>query len=81
LGIRATYSLIYSIDHSPSINPITGAFAVKLILVFLVQLIAVLLLIARSWFSRDIARNHLARDEPSQLQIVEHGDVEVAAVK
>jgi hypothetical protein len=49
--------------------------------VFLVQLIAVLLLIARSWFSRDIARNHLARDEPSQLQIVEHGDVEVAAVK
>ena len=44
--VRAVYSVAYAFDHNAKINPTTGDFGVKLVLVFMVPLIAVLLLIA-----------------------------------
>lgn len=52
--IRAAYTLVYSFDHSPSVSPVTGTFAVKFVLIFLVQLLAVLCLIAGGLVTRFI---------------------------
>jgi hypothetical protein len=68
IGIRAVYSMVFAFDHSPSVSPITGNFAIKLILVVLVQLIAVLFMIQGSWISRGIVREHSVRYEPLQRQ-------------
>ncbi|KAK4934829.1 hypothetical protein LTR10_023997 [Elasticomyces elasticus] len=56
IGIRAVYSVVYAFDHSASVNPITGKFAIKLILVFLVQLLAVMALLAAGFLTRNIAK-------------------------
>jgi hypothetical protein len=53
-AIRATYGIVYSFDHSPTVNPVTGAFAVKLVLIFLVQLLAVLALVIGGIMTRNI---------------------------
>ena len=80
IGIRTIYSFVFSVDHSPSINPVTGKFAVKLVLVFLVQLIAVAFLIAGSWVSRDIARSHPVSYAPVPAQgYPNQDDVELIA--
>jgi hypothetical protein len=55
VGVRSVYSVVYAFDHSPSVNPITGGFAIKLVLVFLVQLIAVVALLAVGFLTRNIA--------------------------
>lgn len=52
--IRAIYSIVYSFDTSPSVNPITGVFAVKFILIFLVQLLATLSLVVGGIMTRNI---------------------------
>jgi hypothetical protein len=51
---RAVYSVVYSFDPSPSVNPITGVFAVKLVLIFLVQLLATLCLVVGGAMTRNI---------------------------
>ncbi|KAI1608955.1 hypothetical protein EDD37DRAFT_612258 [Exophiala viscosa] len=56
IGIRAVYSVVYAFDHSASVNPITGKFAIKLILVFMVQLLAVMALLATGFLTRYIAK-------------------------
>jgi hypothetical protein len=53
-GIRAIYSVVYAFDTSPAVNPITGVFAVKFVLVFLVQLLAVLFLAVGGIVTRNI---------------------------
>jgi len=53
-AIRATYGIVYSFDHSSTVNPVTGAFAVKLVLIFLVQLLAVLALVIGGIMTRNI---------------------------
>ncbi|KAL6240832.1 hypothetical protein RBB50_012247 [Rhinocladiella similis] len=58
VGARCIYSVVYAFDHSPSVNPITGSFAIKVILVFLVQLVAVVALLIVGFVTRDIARDH-----------------------
>jgi hypothetical protein len=52
--IRATYGIVYSFDHSSTVNPVTGVFAVKLVLIFLVQLLAVLALVIGGVMTRNI---------------------------
>jgi len=58
VGIRAVYSVVYAFDHSPAVNPITGGFAIKFILIFLVQLITVMLLLSVGFLTRDIVSQH-----------------------
>jgi hypothetical protein len=60
-AIRAIYSVVYSFDSSPTINPITGVFAVKLVLIVLVQLLAVLFLVVGGLMARNI------RDEDKSI--------------
>jgi hypothetical protein len=52
--IRATYGIVYSFDHSSTVNPVTGVFAVKFVLIFLVQLLAVLALVIGGVMTRNI---------------------------
>jgi hypothetical protein len=52
--IRATYGIVYSFDHSSTVNPVTGVFAVKLVLIFLVQLLAVIALVIGGIMTRKI---------------------------
>ena len=40
IGVRTCYTVTYAFDHSPSVSPLTASFAIKFVLVFLVQLIA-----------------------------------------
>jgi len=55
VGIRSIYSVVYTFDHSSTaLNPVTGSFAVKLILVVLVQLLAAAALIVGGYRARDI---------------------------
>jgi hypothetical protein len=54
ITIRAIYSVVYSFDTSPSVNPITGVFAVKLVLIFLVQLLATLCIVVGGVMTRNI---------------------------
>ena len=53
-AVRATYGIVYSFDHSSTVNPVTGVFAVKLVLIFLVQLLAVLALVIGGIMTRNI---------------------------
>lgn len=52
--IRATYGIVYSFNHSSTVSPITGVFAVKLVLIFLVQLLAVIALVIGGIMTRNI---------------------------
>jgi hypothetical protein len=51
---RAVYSVVYSFDASPCVNPITGVFAVRIVLIFLVQLLATLCLVVGGAMTRNI---------------------------
>lgn len=54
IGARAIYTVVYAFDHSRSINVFTGTFVIKLVLVFLVQLLAVLTLLVVGFMTRHI---------------------------
>ena len=55
VGVRALYGVVYSFDHNDAtLNPVTGSFAVKLVLIVLVQLLAVMSLVAGAWKTKDI---------------------------
>ncbi|OQV04422.1 hypothetical protein CLAIMM_09308 [Cladophialophora immunda] len=58
IGVRAIYSVVYAFDHAKSLSPFTGTFAVKFVLIFLVQLIAVLFLLAVAFVTRNILIDH-----------------------
>jgi hypothetical protein len=45
-GARVVYGFIYAFGHDPKLSPISGVFVVKFVLIFLVQLLAVICLIA-----------------------------------
>ncbi|KAF4948542.1 hypothetical protein FSARC_13714 [Fusarium sarcochroum] len=51
--IRVVHSMTYAFERVPSMDPIMGVFAVKLILIFLTQLAVVLSLVAGGWLSKD----------------------------
>lgn len=54
IGVRAVYAVVYAFDHSSSLNPVTGEFAVKLVFIFLVQLAAVVLLLVQGAITRHL---------------------------
>ena len=54
--VRAIYSVVYAFDSSPGLNPIGGPFAVKIVMIFLVQLLAALLVVYRGIVTRNIRR-------------------------
>jgi hypothetical protein len=62
VGVRAVYSVVYAFDHSASVSPITGIFVFKFIFVFLVQIIAVMLLLAVGLLTRNIFFEHQRED-------------------
>lgn len=67
--IRAIYSVVYSFDTSPSVNPITGVFAVKFILIFLVQLLATLCLVVGGVMTRNIRiENESVLSDPAYVR-------------
>ena len=59
--VRAVYTVLYSFDRSPKVSPVTGTFAVKVVLIFLVQLIATLCLTVGGVVTRFI------RDEDREM--------------
>lgn len=65
VGVRAVYSVVYAFDHSTSVNPITGKFAIKLILVFVVQFLAVLALLSAGFLMRNMLKATLAQRRTS----------------
>lgn len=51
--IRLTYHLVYAFNQTPSLDPVTGSFATRLVLVFGTQLLIALVVIAGGWLSKD----------------------------
>ncbi|KAH7014911.1 hypothetical protein EDB80DRAFT_748067 [Ilyonectria destructans] len=51
--IRLTYNLVYAFNQTPSLDPVTGSFATRLVLVFGTQLLIALVVIAGGWLSKD----------------------------
>jgi hypothetical protein len=73
IGTRAIYAAVYAFDHDPRLSPFTGTFAVKLVLIVLVQLFAALCIVAAAWVTRndskrvgDTLRRHTRRDVESR---------------
>ncbi|GAB7349058.1 hypothetical protein MBLNU459_g8020t1 [Dothideomycetes sp. NU459] len=58
IGIRSVYGIVYAFDHSPDVSSIYGTFAIRLLLVFLMQLLAALAMIAGGVISRNIVKEH-----------------------
>lgn len=51
---RVLYGVVYTFSGSRDLSPVTGTFVVKLVLIFLVQLLATLLLVVGGVMSRNI---------------------------
>jgi len=76
IGVRALYGIIYSFDHSPSVSPVKGTFAVRFVLIFLVQLLAVAGLIVGGVLSRhivteaqEVPAGHRGQGSPNELGV------------
>ncbi|EXJ59764.1 hypothetical protein A1O7_03911 [Cladophialophora yegresii CBS 114405] len=76
IGVRAVYSVVYAFDHTNSLSPFTGSFVVKLVLIFLAQLLAALSLVAVAFLTRDGGKQR-ARRPGSRHQNVESQDSSV----
>ncbi|KIW69546.1 hypothetical protein PV04_05418 [Phialophora macrospora] len=53
IGARAIYTIVYAFDHTSSLSPFTGSFVVKLIPIFLAQLLAALSMLAVAFLTRN----------------------------
>jgi len=58
-GAKVVYAAVYTLDHADTaINPITGSFAIKVVLVVGVQFLAVVAMIVGGWMSLTIVTDH-----------------------
>lgn len=58
-GAKVVYAAVYTLDHADAdINPITGSFAIKVVLVVGVQFCAALAMTVGGWMSLGIVREH-----------------------
>jgi hypothetical protein len=58
-GAKVVYAAVYTLDHADTaINPITGSFAIKVVLVVGVQFLAVVAMIVGGWMSLTIVQDH-----------------------
>ena len=62
VGVRTFYTVIYAFDHSPSVTPRTAKFAIKFVLVFLVQLVAAISLTVGGFLTRKIVKSAGSRE-------------------
>ena len=53
-AVRVLYSIVYAFNRSPKLSPVTATFAVRFVLIFLVQLLAALSLIVGGVVTRNI---------------------------
>lgn len=54
-GAKVVYAAVYTLDHADTaINPVTGSFAIKVVLVVGVQFFAVVAMVVGGWLSRGI---------------------------
>lgn len=59
-GAKVVYAVVYSFDHEDGdINPITGLFVIKVVLVVGTQLAAVVAMVVGGWLSLGIVKEHL----------------------
>jgi hypothetical protein len=61
LGGRVVYTVVYAFDHNNALNPITGKFVVKLVVLFLLPLIVTLGLLTAAFMSQHQAKQSLSR--------------------
>ena len=54
VAVRVIYGLVFAFDRSPKLSPYSGSFAVKFVLIFLVQLIAALCLVVGGLVTKNI---------------------------
>jgi uncharacterized membrane protein YcfT len=54
---RVIYSIVYGFTLNPSLSPYTGSLAIKVVLIFLVQFIAALIIAVAGFVTRNIAHN------------------------
>ncbi|KAJ3524501.1 hypothetical protein NM208_g12041 [Fusarium decemcellulare] len=76
--IRLSYSLTYAFNRIPSLDPVTGSFATRLILMFGTQLFIVLVVIAGGWMSKDVRPNSQVKvrgeANGASISLVDHQD-------
>lgn len=58
IGVRVLYGVVYTFNHSPSVNHVTSSFALLLILVFLMLLLGSLVLVAGGILSRGVVEEY-----------------------
>jgi heme/copper-type cytochrome/quinol oxidase subunit 2 len=54
VAVRVIYGLVFAFDRSPKLSPYSGGFAIKFILIFLVQLLAALCLVVGGLVTKNI---------------------------
>jgi hypothetical protein len=54
VAARVIYGFVYAFGHDPKLSPISGVFVVKFVLIFLVQLLAVICLITGGLIFRPV---------------------------
>jgi hypothetical protein len=58
-GAKVVYAAVYTLDHADAaINPITGSFAIKVVLVVSVQFFAVVAMVVGGWMSRGVVLDY-----------------------
>lgn len=58
-GAKVVYAAVYTLDHADAaINPITGSFAIKVVLVVGVQFFAALAMVIGGWMSRGVVLDY-----------------------
>jgi hypothetical protein len=67
--VRAFYGVVFAFDHSPAVNPVSGTFAVKFVLIFLVQTIAALLLVTGGFWTSGIRGDGERGDAETTAQV------------
>ncbi|KAF4119585.1 hypothetical protein GMORB2_4715 [Geosmithia morbida] len=67
--IRTIYSATYAFDRIPDLDPVMGSFTTKLVLIFGLQLIVTLVLIAGGWLTKDVNKNKALRVRSHELEL------------
>ena len=67
-GAKVVYAAVYTLDHADTaINPVTGSFAIKVVLVVGVQSFAVVAMIVGGWLSRGIVLDYQKQGSKARI--------------
>lgn len=67
--IRLSYGVTYAFNRIPSLDPVTGSFATRLVLMFGTQLFVVLVVLVGGWFSKDAVPQPQVRVDDRSIEI------------